>query len=190
MELTKLFDTQLLLDSKIERKHPIQQGENRLVKRILALQVELSELANEQRSWKFWSADQKPRYEKTNMAFPNPGEPYSYRTYPLLEEFVDCLHFVLSIGIDLKIKAEALASNASPTHMPDVVDQFLWTNKKLLDLYQDVRDMNREASAYCFLLLFNALLGLGEMLGFTWEQIEAAYMNKNQINHERQANGY
>ncbi|PAE14433.1 hypothetical protein CHH91_19570, partial [Virgibacillus sp. 7505] len=25
---------------------------------------------------------------------------------------------------------------------------------------------------------------------FSWEEIEAAYLSKNKINHERQANGY
>lgn len=40
-------------------------------------------------------------------------------------------------------------------------------------------------------LTFNLFVGLGEKhLGFTWNQIEQAYLDKNKINHERQANGY
>lgn len=33
-------------------------------------------------------------------------------------------------------------------------------------------------------------IGLGEMLGFTWEQVEDAYYAKNKVNHERQNAGY
>lgn len=33
-------------------------------------------------------------------------------------------------------------------------------------------------------------IGLGEMLGFTWDQIEEAYYAKNKVNHERQNTGY
>jgi dimeric dUTPase (all-alpha-NTP-PPase superfamily) len=38
--------------------------------------------------------------------------------------------------------------------------------------------------------LFAAYLNLGEMLGFTEEQIEQAYFEKNKINHQRQEVGY
>lgn len=29
-----------------------------------------------------------------------------------------------------------------------------------------------------------------QRLGFTWEQIEQGYLNKNKINHQRQSEGY
>lgn len=38
-------------------------------------------------------------------------------------------------------------------------------------------------------MLFEFIL-LGEMLGFTWSQIEQGYYDKNQINIERQNAGY
>lgn len=181
MELTTIFEVQRKLDAKIERKHPVQPGEDRLAKRILALQVELGECANEWRGFKFWSERNKPIIRASN--------PIEHGN-PMLEEYVDCLHFVLSIGNSLKIKAEKLEQHIKSKHMSDLTDQFMWTNKKLVDLYEDNRDMNLESSEYYYLCLFNAMLGLGEMLGFTREQISDAYMSKNQINHERQANGY
>src|SRR5690606_34156375 len=61
MNLSKLFEIQRNLDDHIEREHPRQPGEERLAKKILALQVELGELANEWRGFKFWSKDQEPR---------------------------------------------------------------------------------------------------------------------------------
>lgn len=30
----------------------------------------------------------------------------------------------------------------------------------------------------------------GEMLGYTWNEVEEAYMQKNAINHQRQDGGY
>lgn len=194
MNLKDLFEVQRKLDAEIEKKHPVVQGEDRLAKRILALQVELGECANEWRGFKFWSKNQKPNTYSINPIFgtEEDGTPYQSHeeTNPLLEEYVDCLHFVLSIGNSLKIKPEKLEQHTKPKRMPDLVDQFMWVNKKLVDLYEDNRDMNLEASEYYYLCLFNAMLGLGEMLGFTWEQIEAAYMSKNATNWERQANGY
>ncbi|MGG3951379.1 dUTP diphosphatase, partial [Geobacillus thermodenitrificans] len=47
MNLQKLFEMQRQLDEYIEREHPRQEGEDRLSKKILALMVELGELANE-----------------------------------------------------------------------------------------------------------------------------------------------
>lgn len=38
--------------------------------------------------------------------------------------------------------------------------------------------------------LTERFLGLGLCLGFTWEQIVEAYKEKNEVNHERQENGY
>ena len=48
---------------------------------------------------------------------------------------------------------------------------------------EDIKELYHE--------LFECFVGLGEIdLGFTWEQIETAYLDKNKINHERQENKY
>ena len=49
MNLEKLFETQQALEEHINAQHPLQEGEDRLSEKILALQVELGECANE---WK------------------------------------------------------------------------------------------------------------------------------------------
>src|SRR5690625_410126 len=63
MNLNELFNIQAKLDERIEKEHGLE-GQDLLDKKILALQVELGELANEQRSWKFWSKDQEPTKKK------------------------------------------------------------------------------------------------------------------------------
>ena len=67
MNLEKLFQMQKELDARILEEHPVQEGEDRLAKKILALLVELGELANEWRGCKYWSNDQEPRTEVAGM---------------------------------------------------------------------------------------------------------------------------
>src|SRR3954447_25518100 len=81
MQLEKLFRMQQALDQHIEKKHGLQE-EDLFSRKVLALLVELGELANETRCFKFWSI--KPSSEKSIV----------------LEEFVDGIHFILSLGIE------------------------------------------------------------------------------------------
>src|SRR5690625_840666 len=122
MNLEKLFKIQAELDKRIVEKHGLQ-NEDLLDKKILALQVELGELANEWRGFKFWSKDQEPKTTGMCWNCVEEGEGYfSGREWtgikeeciecggtgidtnenPLLEEYVDCLHFILTIGLELK----------------------------------------------------------------------------------------
>src|SRR5690606_1696390 len=107
MNLKHLFELQAKLDERIYAEHPVQEGENRLAKKILALQVELGELANCWRGFKYWSNDQEPRTKAIDFALwvkngrevDEEGKPTNCFKNPLLEEYVDCLHFILSIGL-------------------------------------------------------------------------------------------
>lgn len=182
MNLSKLFEMQRELDEYIEREHPRKPKEDRLAKKILALLVELGELANEWRGFKFWSYDQKPRTKvhKTYTSVLGIEKNYSN---PLLEEYVDCLHFILSIGLELDIpeiygtetKWDELTSVET-----DITQQFLLVFENVNTLVHVIDWLNLFADFYI----------LGELLGFTWEQIEQAYIRKNQINHDRQNNSY
>ncbi|MBT2600964.1 MULTISPECIES: dUTP diphosphatase [unclassified Oceanobacillus] len=184
MNLNKLMTIQADLDKHIEQKKGLE-GHDLLDKKILALQVELGELANEWRGFKFWSEDQESR--GYNLYTEGNGVE---QKNPLLEEYVDCLHFILSIGLELNINIESLKEHCKPKKMLDTTDHFLWTNKKLLDLYENIRDRNSSKVGLLYLNLFNSLVGLGELLGFTTEQIEQAYLDKNKVNHARQESGY
>src|SRR5690606_21727353 len=96
MNLYKLFKIQAKLDEKIVKEKGLE-GQDLLDKKILALQVELGELANCWRGFKYWSNDQEP-ITKIDIG----NSQYSI-VNPLLEEYVDCLHFILSIGNDIGI---------------------------------------------------------------------------------------
>ena len=54
MNLTRIFGMQEVLDTRIIKEHGLE-GQNLFYNMILALQVEIGELANETRCFKHWS---------------------------------------------------------------------------------------------------------------------------------------
>jgi dimeric dUTPase (all-alpha-NTP-PPase superfamily) len=183
MDLAKLFQLQRQLDEHIEKEHPRKPGEDRLAKKILALQVELGELANEWRGFKYWSNDQEPRTHKFTLIrrdYLDPGE--QIETNPLLEEFVDGLHFILSIGLD--ITDPELIELREIDKAETITEQFIMVFDAVRELYE----FEYEHWDYESLLI--RFIDLGVMLGFTWKQIEEAYLRKNAVNHQRQESGY
>ncbi|MGE7750721.1 dUTP diphosphatase [Lysinibacillus fusiformis] len=211
MNLTKLFETQAALDEHIMQEHPELQGQNNLDWKLLALQVELGECANEWRGFKKWSKDQEPRTKvkvecwicngtgDENYEFVQEdaegtgnheyikcedcdGTGYNGYKNPLLEEYVDCLHFVLSIGLEAKVNV---------TLELDIIKE---TNIKTLELFgimfEDINKLGETTWVDTWSELFETFYLLGKSLGFTWEQVEESYYEKNKINHLRQENGY
>lgn len=211
MNLIKLFEMQKVLDDRIIKEHGLE-GQDLLPKKILALQVELGECANEWRGFKMWSKDQEPRTKREHLCSICDGtgdenyqsnledrlegrDGYPYlkcedcngtgklaESNPLLEEYVDCLHFILSIGLSDPLLC-VHDWNYTPRKDETVIKQFNSTFFHLAIFSESYASWDYEA-------VLTFILGLGEMLGFTWEQIETAYMDKNSVNHDRQTNGY
>lgn len=200
MNLEKLFEMQRKLDERIEQEHP-RQGDDRLAKKILALQVELGELCNCWRGFKYWSNNQEPRlkgYKEVKCKWCNGSgddgsgvcpdckcEGYVYKEYnPLLEEYVDCLHFILSIGLDL----------GADDFLKSYDDWSYMAEKNVVKIFSKLFKINwwilNDNSSGEYFEGFEYFMTLGRELGFTWEQIEQGYYEKNRINHERQKNGY
>lgn len=165
MKLYKLFLIQEQLDSEIVREHKLE-GKDLLTKKILSLRVELGELANETRCFKFWSY-KKPAASQN-----------------VLEEFVDCIHFILSIAKEVNFPIEKYDFKPYIQSEDDIVEQFN-ACYNIITMVED-RDFEEEYINY----LIENLLGLGQLLGFSYEDIEKAYLDKNRINHERLVSGY
>src|SRR5690625_822307 len=161
-----------ILDGHIVKEKGLE-GQDLLDKKILALQVELGELANElPETFKFWS-DKKNNCERA------------------LKELVDCLHFTLSIGLEIGVKPDEV-KDLLIWNSPGV-DQlnslFAYTSELYTFVWSVEYTKKEMKSKYKNLL--EGLLGFGvDGLLFTWEQIEQAYYKKNKINHERQKTGY
>lgn len=173
MNLTKLFETQKILRDRINYNEP-----DRFNKLILALLVELGECANEWRGFKFWSNDQEPR-TKCEWDYTLDDEPI-YRNL-LLEEYVDKLHFILELGLEIEFDEEMWGIDGHK--LGNITDQFIKISQKITDFWDGTREID-------YVDLLETFIGLGEMLGFTWEQVEQAYYEKNKINHIRQESGY
>lgn len=175
MNLTNLFNMQREL-GKVGLFN--YQESDRFDKLILALLVEIGEGANFWRGFKYWSTDQQPRTKAVrNVAMMEEDKEY-YN--PLLEEFVDKIHFSLELGIIISMRGATI--NNLLKHKT-VVEQYL-------ELYEKALVFRQQPTQYRWLNMMQVLLGLGEMLGFTWEEIEQAYQIKHAINIQRQASGY
>ncbi|MDR0138117.1 dUTP diphosphatase [Metabacillus idriensis] len=162
MNFLKLFEMQNDLDSKIEKQHGLEE-EPLLEKKILALLVEVGELANETRCFKFWSL--KPPAEAS----------------VILEEYVDGIHFILSLGIEIGV--------SDGVEFDLAADENSLTAHFVL-VYEKIAQFEKSRSEAHYLELFRQYLLLGEALGFSPEEIEAAYVKKNEVNHDRQKQGY
>ncbi|WP_374964590.1 dUTP diphosphatase [Lysinibacillus sp. RS5] len=205
MNLTKLFETQAKLDEHIMQEHPELRGQNNLDWKLLALQVELGECANEWRGFKKWSKDQEPRTKVEHLCVQCDGEGQISslnlilqeiyeecedckgtgkigESNPLLEEYVDCLHFILSIGLELVINP-TLNWDDITTDESDITRKFIDITSRILEVDQWVNTDSWEE-------LFEEFYLLGKMLGFTWDEVKNAYFEKNKVNHARQENGY
>lgn len=163
MNLQNLFVMQEKLDHHIMEQHDLH-GKGLFSQKLLALQVEIAELANETRCFKFWS--NKGPSSKDDI----------------LEEYVDCLHFILTIGLE-KNYTDAIFTIPKEDMNTDITEQFL-------NLYIDINDFIICSSKDHYETLFEDFLLLGNSLGFTEKEIETAYYRKNTINHNRQVSGY
>lgn len=179
MNLQHLFEAQAKLDARIEREHPRTENENRVPQKILALQVELGEMANEWRGFKFWSQDREPRTHKVRTV--SDGYRLNVVPYnPLLEEAVDVLHFILSIGNELGFNQDY------------EMDNFLvpGTQEAFSDMFYRVSRFESDGEDYDYFQMLAHFIILTKSLNFTWDEIEKAYFAKNKINHQRQDGGY
>ncbi len=164
MNFKKLFEMQEKLDNRIESEHNLQNQEL-FYKKILALQVEVGELANETRCFKFWSL-KKPSEASV-----------------ILEEYVDCLHFILSIGIETNLQNIKFNQNLGFKNNSDITGMFLSLNEKINTFAKNKLEKS-------YIDLFEQFILLGNALGFTNKDVEEAYLSKNEINHKRQDEGY
>jgi dimeric dUTPase (all-alpha-NTP-PPase superfamily) len=163
MQLEKLFHLQKALDIHIEEKHQLQE-EDLFDRKVLALLVEIGELANETRSFKFWSV--KPSSAKE----------------VILEEFVDGIHFILSLGIECGFDNRTIDLITSESTL-SVTEQFLI-------VYEVISIFQKTKEYHDFVRLFGAYLQLASLLGFKKEEMDQAYILKNEVNYQRQQNNY
>lgn len=107
MKLEELFKMQEKLDNKIMDNHFLTEIKPRdlLSERLLALHTEVSELANATRSFKYWSTKGP---EQRDI---------------LLDEYVDVLHFWLSVGLSLELDPDEVVKAYRAKHEKNYIRQ-------------------------------------------------------------------
>ena len=161
MKLTKLFTMQAELDSFIQKNR--DTNEDVFQAKGLALLVELAELANETRSFKFWSSK-------------GPSE-----TEVILEEYVDSIHFLLSLGINLGF--ETMSNWPDGKVEGELTELFLKTTESITYF---LKELTIESYSNVWIHYGS----LAKKLGFTHDAIIEAYIMKNEENYNRQKVGY
>ncbi|QXW81063.1 dUTP diphosphatase [Bacillus sp. LJBS17] len=186
MNLQKMFEMQRVLDERIIKEKGLE-GQDLLPNLILALQVELAECANEWRGFKHWSNDREPRICVIDKKGQTAKE---YYKNPLLEEYVDCLHFILSIGNRIGINNDTAIQQIMRQAEERELETNIGIGKTFSHLISLVFGFYFSIDDWTYVRSFERFLNLGKLLGFSSEQIEAAYMDKNAVNHQRQQEGY
>lgn len=162
INLKEIFDLQKSLDKNIQSNHKVTYSQ--VYEKIkLALIVELAELANEIRSFKFWSLK----------------SPSSKNI--ILEEYIDGIHFITSICIYKKIKPEFNFKILKETNDKDLITKYL------LNLFNEINHFDSNAKIKKW---YESYLSFATMLGFSLEDIKNGYLKKNQINFQRQKDKY
>lgn len=161
MNWDKLFEMQYDLDQYIIKNHNLDH-KSFFEEKFLALLVELGELANETRCFKYWST-KKSSDKKV-----------------VLEEYVDNIHFLLSLGIEKNYQFSSVM--VSPVNEYKT-KQFNNVFVKAIQFYNEQTEEN-------YIKMVEAYLQLANLLGFNERDIFAAYIEKNEVNYERQKSGY
>ena len=193
-KLQQEFDQTLLIAKELT---PVEVFD----KKLLAVKTELGELANEHRGFKFWSEDQNPRFEIEKVCPTCEGDGWIDQEWsckechggtiyskPLLEEYVDCIKFSLSLAADLGIEASGLYD-----WYPDAEDSDTVRTFNLAFYYISVLSVTADRSLQrnYFQNFFLNLVSLGlNHFGFAEEQIIEAFKKKHQVNYKRLETGY
>ncbi|GAB6150716.1 dUTP diphosphatase [Clostridium novyi] len=179
MDLIELANMQKQLDSFIAKEKGLGDPYNKkfLESRILALKVEIAELANATRCFKYWS---------------NKGPESKER---ILDEAADVLHFALSI-VNLE--------NVNNLNSKDVKLENI--NNMIAKNFNVERESNYKVLRSKLTFQFNSLFEYAEerkwgivileliysilLMGFTLEELQEAYLKKHEENYKRQEQGY
>lgn len=161
IDLSKLYIKQAELDKRIAENHSISYATTRK-RRTLALLVEIGEFANATRCFKYWS----------NKS----SEPLDI----VLDEYVDGLHFFLSLGIDINVSKKAYNHTK---HAENLTEQ-------ILEVYRLAAIFLKKQDEKSYIKAFQAFINITTLLKVRWSTIEKAYYKKLGENYSRQDNNY
>jgi dimeric dUTPase (all-alpha-NTP-PPase superfamily) len=156
--IAKMFDTQRKVDKLIRETQKIE--EDTVDRKIIAFKVEFGEFLNEHKGFKYWKKD-----TEINRVL-------------LLDEFADCIAFMLALAIEKKWDRFI--------HALEVVNL---EDKTLSALSIDIFHNPLSSAGNWFKCLLD-LIQMAFLVGLSVPDIEFAYELKSQVNLNRQMEGY
>lgn len=167
--LSELKDVQSLLDNHIWTKKGLSREETQN-KRLTALLVEFFEFVNATEDFKYWKSTEPSRDK-------------------IVEEYIDILHFALSLSVDFDHEIHHLADKGiAETSMELTLEILIDRIPSLVKKVKKVK--TKEEKEIYFLLLIGHVQMIGAKLDLTEEQVIQKYLEKNKINYDRQKQGY
>ncbi len=161
--LIQIYEMQKELDEETFKRFNLTDKDVLKTKRILGLLVEIAELANATKSFKYWS-----------RALPGTRD-------EILDEYADGLHFVLSMCLDLEVSMDEKFPKTES--IEDLSELFLLIFKYVIDLKENFTKTNiKELLAY--------YIYLGERLGFKMGDIIEGYIKTNKLIKEKNEYNY
>lgn len=204
MNFKKLQAMQAKLDEAILADKAPMTTEERFNKTLVALSVEIAEIANCAEHFKFWK-DNKGKIDESKVITwikdDSNNEWYEYtdknnnlyritkqeaHRLTLVEECSDALHFILSL---------ANQCNENISTMEFMLNDEIYSkeehyrNLQYLINYMDYREEINFKNEW-IRSITERFCCYAYSLGVTIEELEQAYYDKNKINYERLANGY
>lgn len=155
-ELNKKLDEEFILKYRANEK---------MEANFLSLLVEIGELANETRCFKYWSKKGPSRKEV------------------ILEEYADVFVMILCFCNYLGVKKEDFETLRSDRKFRTVQTQFV-------ELYQVVCGLEQNYNKEYILMILSKVLVLGSSLGFNEEEMQEGILRKMNIVEERLNSDY
>lgn len=161
IDFKDLFIKQKELDVDIQKRHNLSYEET-MEKRSLALFVELGELANATRCFKYWS--NKPSEERSRV----------------MDEYADGMHFLLSLGIAHNIEVTAYEYKEEKQDLTNLI----------LQMYEAISAFINESDTSHYKEMFEIYLLIAYALDMSKDDIFESYLLKLGVNYQRQKNNY
>ena len=205
MNFKKLQTMQAKFDEAILAEKAQMTAEERFNKTLVALSVEIAEVANCAEHFKFWKDNKGMKVDESR--FIKYKSPYfsnviyldnketdetkmeeltreQAHRLTLIEECSDALHFILSLAnqIDYEIDTKLIKIVKYPRNQLDTL--YVALQNKIINLATGYDKLGSLKSLVSFYMSY-----VNE-LGITLQGLEQAYYDKNKINYERLENGY
>lgn len=198
---------QAKLDEAILADKAPMTEEERFNKTLVALSVEIAEVANCAEHFKFWK-DNKGKIDEGRFRLEselmdislddkdklidlgNNLKEVSFEKahhLTLIEECSDALHFILSLANQLK---HEISNKFLEPSILYVVEEKPEKELLFLEILHYFAKLDRKQRVDTFESLLDTIFMYITSLGVTTEELEQAYYDKNKINYERLENGY